>query len=123
MHEFGRARREFGYANDRALAGADVIVALDETRALRRIGLFRIVDRHLVGRPDLAPGDMRAPEPADRLELLVCLDDGFAVRVMPGADPPHCKAHAFPPSFLFPPPPPPLILNTSPSRLTRPGNA
>jgi hypothetical protein len=30
MHEFRRARRELGDANDGALAGADIIVAFDK---------------------------------------------------------------------------------------------
>src|SRR5205814_2753381 len=46
VHEFGRAGCEFGDADDRALAAADVIVALDKARTLRRLGLVRgVVDR------------------------------------------------------------------------------
>ena len=58
VHEFRRARREFGDADDRALARADIIVAHDKALALRLGGgAFRIVDRHLVGGPDLDARD------------------------------------------------------------------
>jgi hypothetical protein len=43
VHEFGRAGREFGDADHRALPRADVIVALDETCALRRLGLVEVL--------------------------------------------------------------------------------
>src|SRR5215471_9788759 len=44
--------------------------------ALRRLGFVQgVVDRHLVGRPDFAAGDMRPPETPDRRETLVRLHD------------------------------------------------
>ena len=54
VHELGCARRELGDPDDGALARADVIVALDETLALRGLGRVGIVHRHPVGGPDLA---------------------------------------------------------------------
>jgi hypothetical protein len=102
VHEFGRARGEFGDANYRALASADVVVAFDEAGALRRVALLRIVDRHLVGRPDLAAGDMRPPKPADGLQPLVGLDDRLAGRVVPGDDPPYFQCHGIPPVLHLP---------------------
>ena len=81
----------------RALAIADVIVVGDEPFALGRFARFRIVDRHRVGRPDLATGDVRAPQAADGRHTLIGLDDGFAVRVVPGDDAPYFKSHT--PSF------------------------
>src|SRR5271166_6915755 len=98
MHEFRRAGREFGYADYSPSAGADVIVALDETCPLRRLGLLRcIVDRHLVRRPDLAAGNVRAPETGNGGQTFVGFDDGLAVRLLPGDDPPYFQRHGFPP--------------------------
>jgi DTW domain-containing protein len=86
--------RRVGDPDDRPLTAADIIVALDEALALSRVGLLGIVDRHLVGRPDLATGNVRAPQAADRREALIGLDDGLAVRVVPGNDPPYFQRHA-----------------------------
>ena len=86
VHEFGRAGCELGDANDRALARTDIIVAHDKALPLRRRSCFGIVDRHLVGRPDLAARDVGAGRGADPLHALVARDDCLAVGIVPGDD-------------------------------------
>src|SRR5215472_231981 len=96
VHEFRRAGRELGNADDCALPGADIVIAGDEPSALSGIGSVGIVGRHAIRRPDLTSGDVRAAEPADGGEPFVGLDDGFAVRVVPGDDAPHFHSHDCP---------------------------
>src|SRR5205814_7120299 len=99
VHEFGRARREFGDPDDTPLAGADVIVAYDETFLLCRSGRLGIVDRHLVGRPYLAARDVGAGRGADPIHALVARDDRLAIGIVPRNDPPYLKCHYFPPTL------------------------
>ena len=97
VHEFGRARGEFGDPYDGALARADVVVAGDEPFALRGVGGFRIVGRHPIGRPDFAAGDVRSSQPAGGREAFVGFDDRLAVGVVPGDDAPYFQSHGCPP--------------------------
>src|SRR6516164_384895 len=97
MHEFWSAGREFGDPDNAALASTDLIVAGDKPVSLRGLARLRIVDRHPIRRPDFAPGDVWPPQPADRGETLIGLDDGLAVRVMSGDDPSYFQSHGFPP--------------------------
>src|SRR6516164_3673672 len=101
VHEFGRAGGEFDDPNNRALPRADIIVAGDEPFALGSLARLGIVGRHPVGRPDFAPGDLRAAQPADRREPLVSLDHRIAVRVVPGDDTPYFESHVRPPLMTF----------------------
>src|SRR6516165_9101273 len=101
VHEFWRAGCEFGDADDRALPGADIVVAGDESLPLSSIGSVGIVRGHPLCRPALAPGDVRSPQPADGGEPLVGLDHGFAVRVVPSDDAPHFHSHVCPPSMIL----------------------
>src|SRR5439155_7012304 len=92
---------EFGDPDDRTLARADIVVARDKAFALCGLGGFRIVSRHLIGRPDFAAGDVRAAQPADRREALVGPDDRLAVVVVPGDDAPYLQSHGYPPLLNF----------------------
>src|SRR6516165_5979261 len=69
VHELLPARCELDHPTHAALARADVIVADDKALALQLGGRIRVVDRHLVGRPDVDARDARppaAPVPAMR---------------------------------------------------------
>src|SRR6516162_10117309 len=57
VHELRPARCELDHPTHAALARADVIVADDKTLALQLGGRIRVVDRHLVGRPDVDARD------------------------------------------------------------------
>ena len=64
VHELRPARCELDHPTHAALARADVIVTDDKALALQLGGRIRVVDRHLVGRPDVDARDARPPRPA-----------------------------------------------------------
>src|SRR5262249_8482930 len=91
---FRRTRRELGDPDHRALAVADIVVALDETGALGiRRGAFRVVDRHRIGRPDFAARNVGPRRRADPGHDLVSGDDSVTDRVMAGDDAAYLQCH------------------------------
>src|SRR5438067_9561406 len=61
----------------RAPTVAHIIVVLDEPRPLGGVGGLRVVDRHLISRPDLATRNADG-ESRNRGDLLITLNDGLS---------------------------------------------
>src|SRR5215813_3460126 len=58
---------------------------------------IRVVDRHLIGRPDVDARDAGPPRRAGAGKTLVDRDDGLALRIMSGDDAAYFECHGFPP--------------------------
>src|SRR5262249_46649920 len=97
VHELRPARCELDHPAHAALARADVIVADAKPLALQLGGRIRVVDRHLVGRPDVDARDAGPARRAGAGNLLVGRDDGPALRIMSGDDAAYFEYHGFPP--------------------------
>ena len=96
---FAPPGRKLDHPTHAALARADVIVADDKTLALQLGGRIRVVDRHLVGRPDIDARDAGPPHRAGAGKALVGRDDGLALRIMSGDDAAYFECHGFPHEF------------------------
>src|SRR6202045_5089248 len=73
---------------------AHIIVVLDETRPLSGVSGRRVVDRHLISRPDLAARDPRV-YPRNCSNLFICLDDGFSTGVVTRHNASYFHSHTF----------------------------
>src|SRR5437660_9275477 len=82
VHELRPARCELDHPTHAAVARADVIVADDKAFALQLGGRIRVVEGHLVDRPDVDARDAGPPRRAGAGKALVGRDDGLALRIM-----------------------------------------
>jgi hypothetical protein len=72
-------------------------VADDKALALQLSGRIRVVDRHLVGRPNIDARDAGPARRAGAGNALVGRDHGLALRIMSGDDAAYFECHRFPP--------------------------
>jgi hypothetical protein len=72
-------------------------VADDKALALQLGGCIRVVDRHLVGRPDVDARDAGPPRRAGAGKAFIGRHHGLALRIMSSDDAAYFECHGFPP--------------------------